>query len=81
MRFLGKKVIKYYVRLIISRSVGEYTVKFMKKSGDNKFIFPEREDVSVVDAHDICRILGQPEVNNSHQYILSDLDELEFNIY
>lgn len=68
VQFSGKRTIQYYIGLVFQKDTTEIMVKFFKKSSGNKYVFPEVEDVSVVDYDDVVCILNQPEVNQRQQY-------------
>lgn len=57
-----KRSLKYYVGEILSVEDNELQLKFMRKVKGSaaSFAFPEKDDVSTVDANDIILLLGQP---------------------
>ncbi|KAG5900266.1 hypothetical protein JTB14_000793 [Gonioctena quinquepunctata] len=75
VKLCGKKSTKYYVGLVQSALPShELSVKFMKKCGQNKFIFPELEDISLVMSAEVIAVLDTPVLNNRHQYIFENID-------
>lgn len=57
-----KRSLKYYVREILSEGDNELQMKFRRKVKDSaaSFAFPEKDDISTIDANDIILLLGQP---------------------
>lgn len=51
-----------------SKSEDEYTVSFLRRSGEKSFVFPNKEDIAAVDKQDIVFKLQQPVLNNRGQY-------------
>lgn len=77
VKLAGKKIIRHYVALIISiDESSEMTVKFMKKTGNHSFIFPDVDDISVIDETDIQKILSNPKYKekNDEYYFSEDLN-------
>lgn len=68
VRFSTKKSVRHYVGLVQSKSEDEYTVSFLRRSGAESFVFPNKEDIAAVDKQDIVFKLQQPVVNNRGQY-------------
>lgn len=70
---------KHYIALVLSDDgCQEYTVKYMRRSSSNKFIFPNIDDISTVEVSDVVGILDQPMLNNRGQYMFSnDLNNYE----
>lgn len=69
VKLKGKKVEKYFIAIILEQNATEYTVKFMRKSTmGNFFIFPNVDDVSLISAEDVVKILPQPTVTKRKQY-------------
>lgn len=64
VKLCGKKIVRHYVARVVSfDGFNEYTVTFMKKTASRAFMFPEREDISVVERSDIKKVLHQPVFN------------------
>nr|CAD7447743.1 unnamed protein product [Timema bartmani] len=47
----------------------EFTVSFLKNSFGEKFVFPEKEDISVIDMSDIVQVLNPPTINKRGQHM------------
>ena len=63
MKFSTKKTVKHNVGRVESVvNVTEFCVSFLKIKDDNKFIFPEKEDISDTDISEIVLKLPQPHV-------------------
>ncbi|GBN65498.1 hypothetical protein AVEN_13265-1 [Araneus ventricosus] len=63
IKLAGKKSVRFYVGVIISQDAfDEYTVKFMRKCGKDKFTFPENDDIAEVDSSNIVNV-SQPSLN------------------
>lgn len=79
VKIAEKKTIKHYIALILSDAgCNEFNIKYLKRSGQDKFVFLNEDDsVFVVDALDIVTKLKQPLLNNRDQYIFKDC--LQFN--
>lgn len=58
----GKKNVKCYVGLVIhiDSALLEYTIKFLRLVKDNMFIFPDHDDVALVNVEDIRGVLHDP---------------------
>lgn len=81
VKLCGKKYIRHYVAVVLSDDGSdEYTVKFLKRSSGKSFIFPTKDDISVVDAADILHILDNPTVLDKQEteYCFNDAKLLEF---
>lgn len=77
VKFAGKKSIKHYIGLVLSKDGNEFSLKYMRRVTGNKFIFPTIDDISVVDQSDIVFILKQPDLNNRNYYVFTtDLDNI-----
>lgn len=76
VKFLGKRSIKNYIGLIISKEDHEYTVKYLRRSTEKKFIFPVIEDTSVIEEADIVFKLKQPLLDQRNRYYF-DPEELK----
>lgn len=64
----GKKCIRHYVATVLSDDGSdEYTVKFLKRISGKAFIFPIRDDISVIDATDIVFLLSSPTVDEKQE--------------
>nr|XP_023019709.1 longitudinals lacking protein isoform X6 [Leptinotarsa decemlineata] len=75
VKLCGKKSSKYYIGVVQTiLPSNEYSVKFMRKRGENKFVFPDIEDVSLVMSNEIITVLDTPVLNNRQQYIFEKLD-------
>lgn len=62
VKLSGKKITRHYVAQILTIDEGgEFTIKFMKKTRNKSFSFPEKEDVSVVDEQDVKMVLDEPQ--------------------
>ncbi|GBN52437.1 hypothetical protein AVEN_103988-1 [Araneus ventricosus] len=73
IKLAGKKSVRFYVGVIISQDAfDEYTVKFMRKCGKDKFTFPEKDDIAEVDLCDIVDVLSQPSLNKREQYVFNE---------
>ena len=66
----SKKIVKYYVGLIqaLVADGNEFVINFLRRSGQEFFTFPEKDDISVIDKGDAVFILCQPNLNNRGQY-------------
>lgn len=47
----------------------ECSVKYLKRTPGEKFVFPEIDDISSIDFADIVLVLQQPTMNNRDQYL------------
>lgn len=72
IRFTQKKTERHYVGLVTEYEDDELTVKFMRKTGLDKFVFPEVDDVATIDRRQVVKILSQPVVNHRHVYIFNE---------
>ncbi|GBM24419.1 hypothetical protein AVEN_192729-1, partial [Araneus ventricosus] len=73
IKLAGKKSVRFYVGVIISQDAfDEYTVKFMRKCGKDKFTFPENDDIAEVDSSNIVNVLSQPSLNKREQYVFNE---------
>ncbi|GBM61367.1 hypothetical protein AVEN_112247-1 [Araneus ventricosus] len=73
IKLAGKKSVRFYVGVIISQDAfDEYTVKFMRKCGKDKFTFPENDDIAEVDLSNIVNVLSQPSLNKREQYVFNE---------
>ncbi|GBN88340.1 hypothetical protein AVEN_66767-1 [Araneus ventricosus] len=50
----------------------EYTVKFMRKCGKDKFTFPENDDIAEVGSSNIVNVLSQPSLNKREHYVFNE---------
>ena len=66
----SKKIVKYYVGLIqaLVADGNEFVINFLRRSGQEFFTFPEKDDISVIDKGNVVFILCQPNLNNRGQY-------------
>lgn len=81
VRLRGKKVVKNFVGFVLRIDDNEeLTVKFMKKCGFNRFIFPDKDDTSVVMPDEIVCVLNSPCLNKKDEYSFTNLPKLE-NLY
>lgn len=66
----SKKSVKYYVGLVLALGADEndLVIKFLRRSGQEFFTFPEKDDISVIDKGDVVFTLCQPNLNNRGQY-------------
>lgn len=72
VRLISKKCSKYFVGLVLNIDKHlNFTVKFLKKIHENKFVFPEKDDISIIDLDEIVSILNLPNLNKREQYIFS----------
>ncbi|GBM07913.1 hypothetical protein AVEN_96523-1 [Araneus ventricosus] len=73
IKLAGKKSVRFYVGVIISQDAfDEYTVKFMRKCGKDKFTFPENDDIAEVDSSNIVNVLSQPSLNKREHYVFNE---------
>lgn len=64
--FSTKKSVMHYVGQILelNQENDDYLVKFVHKcKGDNSFVWPEKEDLSVVPRNDIIIVLPEPQID------------------
>lgn len=73
-----KKTIKHFVGQILSISSDEASVKFVKRSKNDIFIWPDVEDIDVISLSNVKKILGNPRVCRRGQ-LLFDIDLKTFN--
>jgi hypothetical protein len=71
----SKKVVKYYVGLIqaLVADGNEFVINFLRRSGQEFFTFPEKDDISVIDKGDVVFILCQPNLNNNIENLISNI--------
>ncbi|GBO09255.1 hypothetical protein AVEN_191868-1 [Araneus ventricosus] len=73
IKLAGKKSVRFYVGVIFSQDAfDEYTVKFMRKCGKDKFTFPENDDIAELDSSNIVNVLSQPSLNKREQYVFNE---------
>lgn len=73
MKFcITKNTIKHYVGIVQSSVEQECTIKFLRKSGQDIFVFPPKDDVFTVDIKDILLKLQQTILNNRGHYRFSE---------
>lgn len=87
VKFCTKKFTKHYIGVVQSTKLddypNDYLIKFLKKKTDdtNKFFFPDRDDVSLVDKTNIVTVLPSPTIGHRGYYIFdSDLFKLFNNL-
>lgn len=81
VRLTGKKVMKHFVGVVLEIDLNkELTVKFLKKCGPNKFLFPDKDDISLVMPSEIVCVLSTPSLNKIKEYTFPNLPKLE-NLY
>ena len=72
VEFLGKRSKKIFHGIIISHTDDAYSVKFAKKkkpeNGSSYFVFPEKDDISDVDASQILNVLPEPMMDHRGHY-------------
>lgn len=65
----GKKMSREYVAFVRSHDQdNDFTVKFMKRSCGDKFVFTDEDDTYVIDSQDIVKVLRCPTINQRGQY-------------
>ena len=75
------KTTKYYIGQILKETEGQekVEVKFLQHRGNHKFVWPEREDVDVVDTTHITLNLPEPQMDR--QDVLSfQIDLSHYNM-
>nr|CAH7751846.1 unnamed protein product [Callosobruchus chinensis] len=72
VKFICKKSERHYVGRVLNKCNDDLEIRFMRKSGE-KFVFPEQDDVCLVDINDIVTVLPEPHANkeNSTYFILT----------
>lgn len=69
VKFEGRKIIHHYVGLVLSeKDDSELLIKFLRKSAGMMFVFPEMDDICLVNAKDVVAKLNSPSINNRQQY-------------
>lgn len=77
VKLCSKKWFKHFVGLVLEvYSDDEISVKFMQKCGFNKFIFPEKDDISSILHNEIVLALSEPTINKNSQYSFNSLPNL-----
>ncbi|XP_031329808.1 uncharacterized protein LOC116179328 isoform X2 [Photinus pyralis] len=66
----GKKCFKHFIGQILKINKSELTIKFCKKYSDNKFKWPEKEDIAVVNKKDVIKQIPQPNFNFKNNRLL-----------
>lgn len=61
--FATKKTLVHFVALVIEKPFAEVKVKFLRKKKDGSFVFPQADDISVLDVVDIIKILDKPVIS------------------
>uniref|UniRef100_A0A6P7GCH1 Uncharacterized protein LOC114340520 n=1 Tax=Diabrotica virgifera virgifera TaxID=50390 RepID=A0A6P7GCH1_DIAVI len=75
----SKKQSKYFIGLVLNIDRDyNYTVKFLKKIHEYKFVFPEKDDVSPISLDEVVCVLASPDLNKREQYIFNSLSD---NVY
>lgn len=80
VKFLTKKRKKHYIGLVLSedKQYGECAVKFLRRKGDVKFVYPDQEDVATVSLEDTVKVLTNPnERRNQYFFNPSELENIE----
>ncbi|GBL74441.1 hypothetical protein AVEN_235391-1 [Araneus ventricosus] len=71
IKLSGKKSVRFYVGVIISQDAfDEYTAKFMRKCGKDKFTFPENDDIAEVGWSNIVNVLSQLKTKGNNMYLM-----------
>lgn len=64
----NKKSVKHYIGLITCNFNEECTIRFLRKSGEDIFVFPPTDDISCIEKKDIVLQLKTPILNNRGHY-------------
>lgn len=68
---IREKITRHYVARILSvDEEQEYTVSFIKKVPHKSFLFPDKQDIAVIDETEI-RMVPNPKFNEGDEYIFS----------
>ena len=72
-QFRSKKSSRHFVGQVIEEIDAEDTIsiKFLKKVGSS-FQWPEQDDISVVDKHDVVAVLSEPQIDGRGHLSFSD---------
>lgn len=71
VKFCTKKSVVYYAGKIHNADNDDFEVQFMRNKWGCKFFFPEQDDISYVDKHDIVLKLPTPIVNKGTERVKS----------
>ncbi|VEN35312.1 unnamed protein product [Callosobruchus maculatus] len=75
VQFSVKKGMKYFIgKVLHGKENEEYTISFMRRKTDTKFVFPIQEDIAKVPDHDIVLFLKSP-YEKRGQYFF-DVDQI-----
>lgn len=78
VEYQSKKTVKHFVGQIASIDSDEASVKFVKRSKNDTFVWPNVEDLDVISIYNIKKKLGNPIVCRRGQLIF-DIDMTSFN--
>lgn len=79
VRLEGKKCTKHFIAVVLKENDQEFEVKFLKRVGGNKFIFPNVEDFSIINFVDVVSVLKQPSLDNRERYVFN-LEKKHFGL-
>lgn len=79
VKFCTKKTVKHYLGKVEFCDRGfEYLVKFLRKVSENKFVFPESEDRSLVNCDEIVSVLPPPSNSKRGGQYIFNIDLLKY---
>ena len=64
VKFRGKRTTKFYAEKLIGQEEEEWKVSFLRKTRNDKFIWPKIEDISVIEDQDIELLLPEPKIDH-----------------
>lgn len=71
--YLGKKSSREFIGKIMAVEGNTYEVKYLKKSEiGNFFIFPDVDDMDIIEEHQVIKILNEPQFNNRGHYFFEE---------